>query len=91
MCVSTFLKNKRKRNIIDNDEKESLLSIYIQNGEIRIHNFVEGDPFDGESIIFDALSFAVASIICKRFKLPEEREEAFEMVKKRIGKYAKFN
>ena len=83
--VTDFYENiNQLQKLIDSDEKETLLSIYIEDGKIKIHNFVEGDPFDGEAIIFDALSFAVASIICKSYKLPEERKEAFDMIKKRI-------
>lgn len=66
------------------NEKETLLSIYLENGKVKIHSFVEGDVFHGENMLFDALVFAIASSICKRFEHPKERKEYLETVKRRI-------
>ncbi len=65
------------------NEQEMLLSIYIENGKVKIHSFV-GGVFHGEDILFDAFVFAIASSIYKRFELQKERKEYLETVKRRI-------
>lgn len=75
---------------IDNtiqDNQEMLLSIYIENGELKIRNFVESDPFHGEPLLLDALIICIASLIYKKFELSKDRKEYLEMVKRRIEKF----
>ena len=87
--VTTF--NEKLNHLmyfLDDLEKDfggqMLLSIYTEGGKLKIHNFVEGDPFIGESLPFDALVSAIASLIYQKFESKEERKRHLEIVKRHI-------
>lgn len=87
--VTTF--NEKLNHLmyfLDDLEKDfggqMLLSIYTEGGKLKIHNFVKGDPFIGESLPFDALVSAIASLIYQKFESKEERKRHLEIVKRHI-------